>query len=727
IQGNYIGTDVTGNADIGNGGSGISVYSKNTLVGGSIPGSGNLVSGNDEAGIQVLYARGVVIESNVVGTNASEDTVIGNALSGIFMNSFFDTTNYIIRNNVVCGNGGDGIHVGNTDYPGNVIYGNYVGTNRSENKRLGNLGNGIVTNNASFWSIGGTGTNEGNVVAFNGQHGVLISNTGLDTSDQVRRNSIYANGYLGIKHGSLDYIPTPNDSLDADPGSNNSQNYPVFTQVERDSAIVYLSGTLNSYPNAIFTLEFFTNDSADASGYGEGKNFVGSMNVATDSAGNTTFFDTLDIANAPGECMTATATDFYGNTSEFSQCAAITLKQPSLSVKDVSLTEGNSGVAFANFSIDLLPASEDTITVEFFTVDDGATVADGDYSDTTGALTFMPGEDHKIVSVAINGDTQLEADETFSLRVWNVTNAVIEDSSGNCLIMNDDSAQTYQYGVAEGWNLLSVPVIVSDARTTALYPTASSNAFSFRSSAGYETRDTLDNGAGYWLKFAANKGVFFLGTPLASLEIPVEQGWNMIGSITSPVPVTNITSTPGGIVTTQFFGYDTGYFNVDTLKPSKGYWVKVNQAGTLVLSSVIRYSSLGKIKIVSTSELPPPPPNGEISNSKSQIPNEFSLAQNYPNPFNPTTVIRYSVPAPSGRDLAEGGQLPVDSWVTLKVYNVLGEEVATLVDGMQDAGFKMQTFDASGLASGVYYYKLAVAGQNGILSYSDVKKMVLMR
>jgi hypothetical protein len=85
----------------------------------------------------------------------------------------------------------------------------------------------------------------------------------------------------------------------------------------------------------------------------------------------------------------------------------------------------------------------------------------------------------------------------------------------------------------------------------------------------------------------------------------------------------------------------------------------------------------------------------------------FKLAQNYPNPFNPATRIRYAI--------------PTRTQVTLKVYNVLGQEVATLVNEVQEQGNYVALFEANQLASGVYFYKLE-AGK-----FSTTKKMLLMK
>jgi hypothetical protein len=92
-------------------------------------------------------------------------------------------------------------------------------------------------------------------------------------------------------------------------------------------------------------------------------------------------------------------------------------------------------------------------------------------------------------------------------------------------------------------------------------------------------------------------------------------------------------------------------------------------------------------------------------------PAAFKLYQNYPNPFNPTTTIAY--------------ELPAASRVTLRVYNVLGQVVATLVDGMAGAGYKTARFDGSRYASGVYFYRLEARSAEG--RFVDAKKFVLMK
>jgi hypothetical protein len=89
------------------------------------------------------------------------------------------------------------------------------------------------------------------------------------------------------------------------------------------------------------------------------------------------------------------------------------------------------------------------------------------------------------------------------------------------------------------------------------------------------------------------------------------------------------------------------------------------------------------------------------------VPALFRLEQNYPNPFNPTTTIRYA--------------LPRRSHVSLTVYTTLGQQVATLVNESQDAGYHDVRFDGSGLASGVYFCRLKAGG------YVETKKLLLAR
>jgi hypothetical protein len=101
----------------------------------------------------------------------------------------------------------------------------------------------------------------------------------------------------------------------------------------------------------------------------------------------------------------------------------------------------------------------------------------------------------------------------------------------------------------------------------------------------YVSSDSMEFGRGYWAK-PSDSIVVYTGAPVWSCSIPVRNGWNMIGSLTDDVIISNITTQPEGLLSSQFFGFiDKRYTPVDTLKPGRGYWIKVNDNGNLILSA----------------------------------------------------------------------------------------------------------------------------------------------
>lgn len=260
---------------------------------------------------------------------------------------------------------------------------------------------------------------------------------------------------------------------------------------------------------------------------------------------------------------------------------------------------------------------------------------------------------------------------------------------------------------ASGWNLLSLPANVRDGRKSALFPQAISVAFRYETS--YVIEDTLFPGIGYWVKFPTADTVNLTGPPVSAETLSVVSGWNLIGTVSDTITAQSIITLPPGLVTSRFFGYNAGYRISDTLVPGKGYWVKVGQAGSLILGMPPGSVAAGRTIRISAfpGEMPPGPPSGLVSIRPQEIPKTLALVQNFPNPFNPSTRIQFEIPSPSH--------------VYLAVYDVLGREVAVLVDENMSAGIYDRTWQAAGFESGVYFCRL-VAG-----SHSEMKKMILMK
>ncbi|MDX2214476.1 MAG: DUF4347 domain-containing protein [Oculatellaceae cyanobacterium bins.114] len=323
ILGNYIGTNAAGTADLGNSLNGVSIEDAgNNLVGGSTSGSRNVISGNNQIGVNIAGATAInnTVIGNYIGTNAAGTGAIANGSGNVTDAGVYiiDAINNTIggfssdERNVVSGNNGTGIILsdGATE---NSVRGNYIGTQVDGTSALGNSIGGIRIQNGAFEnSIGGAITGAGNTIAFNTFEGIAIP-SGVNNS--ILGNSIFSNTALGIDLGT-DGV-TANDADDVDGGANNLQNFPVLTAATVVGGNTTLAGTLNTTANTNIRIEIFSNDAADGSGNGEGQTFLTAITANTDGSGNYTINEVI-AQDLTGKFITATVTNLNGDTSEFS-------------------------------------------------------------------------------------------------------------------------------------------------------------------------------------------------------------------------------------------------------------------------------------------------------------------------------------------------------------------------------------------------------------------------
>jgi hypothetical protein len=296
-------------------------------------------------------------------------------------------------------------------------------------------------------------------------------------------------------------------------------------------------------------------------------------------------------------------------------------------------------------------------------------------------------------------------------KVWCVGQNGVSVLSGNLKI-----GAKLMCNISEGWNLISVPVLVEDNEKSTLYPTASSSAFTYDGS--YFTDDSLDVGTGYWLKFNSSERLAIKGLPTDIETVSVKNGWNMIGSISEPVPIATITSDPPSMITSDFYEYNGAYISSDTIMPCRGYWVKVGEAGKLILSSVVKGTQGNFINIVHNDELPPLPPDTDNKSYVQAEQREYTLEQNFPNPFNPGTTINYSL-----KEVSD---------VTIEIYNILGMKVVTLYSGIKEAGrytirWNGETDNSQMLGSGICFIRIFATGKLSGTNVSIVRKAVISK
>lgn len=298
--------------------SGLNVDAPNVVVRGLVVNNWNNY-GIDVSGV----GSGTRIEGNFIGTDASGTSDQGNRIHGVRLESPSGVTiggTTPDKRNLISGNGdasnsGAGVEISALAGPAadNKVQGNLIGTDKNGTGDLGNTSWGVLVYGPNN-SVGGTDSGAANTIAFNDWDGVavLFNHTG----NRILSNSIFSNGELSIDLNG-DGV-TANDPRDPDVGSNRLQNFPKLASATTASGATTINGTLNSRPRKTFTIQFFSSPTADPSGNGEGKTFLGQKEVRTNRRGNRPF--TVSAVLPAGEnVVTATATNnATGDTSEFS-------------------------------------------------------------------------------------------------------------------------------------------------------------------------------------------------------------------------------------------------------------------------------------------------------------------------------------------------------------------------------------------------------------------------
>lgn len=309
IEGNYVGTNAAGTEALGgNPVCGIVLVSGSNTVGGTSAGARNVISGNGGGcGLTIGGSGSNTVEGNYIGTNAAGTAALGNGtgLSDVPAALAIQSSNNQIggsavgAGNVISGNLEPGVWFDGSSATGNVVQGNYIGTDSATTRAIGNSGDGVlIGGGAQGNTIGGTAPGDANTIAHNTSNGVEVSGA---SGNPIEGNSIFANAGLGIALTS---------------GGNGNEAAPTVLSALSSGSSTTISGTAATDRR----VEVFANPSCSDP---EGALFLGST---VSSTGN---WSLTVPAVAIGNGITATATNPpSGNTSQFSTCLANQLPPP---------------------------------------------------------------------------------------------------------------------------------------------------------------------------------------------------------------------------------------------------------------------------------------------------------------------------------------------------------------------------------------------------------------
>ncbi|MGH2712155.1 MAG: LamG-like jellyroll fold domain-containing protein, partial [Actinomycetota bacterium] len=399
VQGNYIGTDDSGNSALcvpcaspaldyalGNGNHGVYLNgSPDNLIGGSAPGAGNVVSGNDQYGVKIegAGATGNMVEGNHIGIGADGSTSLRNNFDGLAIVNASDNDvgdGAAAGRNVISSNTGHGVYLaGGSLTTGNTIAGNYIGTDATGELDRGNGVDGVRLDGAEANYLGGVAASDGNVISGNGAAGIRVRDAG-SSGNEISSNLIgteqdgvspLANGNAGVlildsatdttiggagegntiafgdqegvrivsnagnghsvRENSIHSNASTGLDLgdngvlpnDAGDGDNGPNSYQNYPVIDNVSttASTTIEGTLNSNANTTFDLDFYYSSECDPSGHGEGETFLGSIEDQTTDGSGNLAYSDTFATTVPDGDFVTATATGPSGTSEFSACA----------------------------------------------------------------------------------------------------------------------------------------------------------------------------------------------------------------------------------------------------------------------------------------------------------------------------------------------------------------------------------------------------------------------
>ena len=326
IEGNLFCTDRTGAVALGEG-SGIQMDDgSNFTVGGLTAAAANGFACKGY-GMRVTRMTDVRIQGNRLGVDPTmTKALLGGKGQGIYLE--FGGDNVVVGGtaagaaNVV---GGQFVGIAVYQADGSGIQGNFIGTDPTQTKLLGNDHAGVNVSLAQNVVVGGDASGEANVIAHNHGSGVLVGC--CEGGNTIRGNRIFDNPGtqsgtpgLGIDLVTSPLGPTANDAGDPDTGGNDLQNFPLVTSAAPEGGSTRVVGTLNSTPSSTFRLDFYSNPVCRGRPRAavQADHYLGGLDVTTNASGDAPFSALLPTPITAGQPVTATATNGAGSTSELS-------------------------------------------------------------------------------------------------------------------------------------------------------------------------------------------------------------------------------------------------------------------------------------------------------------------------------------------------------------------------------------------------------------------------